>query len=105
MVREGLHKSAADAGFTLFHLHAYPFCRYLSTVHTAPFLCKNADKNIRFCAFTLLTETEEKISVSVVFTSFTILWSRQISVFVRSHYLLSSKKASVYVNIHFERRF
>ena len=65
------------------HCSAYELirvCRYLSTVHTAPFLCKNPGKNIRFCGFTLLTAMEETISV-----------------FVRSHYLLRWKKTSVYV--------
>ena len=40
------------------HCSAYElirFCRYLSTVHTPPFLCKNPDKNIRFCRLTVLT--------------------------------------------------
>ena len=50
------------------HCSAYElirFCRNLSTVYTAQFFYKDPDKNIRFRAFTLLTETEEK-SVSVV---------------------------------------
>ena len=37
-------------------------------VHTAPFLYKNGEKNLRFCAFTLIcliTNTEPKISVFV----------------------------------------
>ena len=37
-------------------------------VHTAPFLYKNEEKNLRFCAFTvicLITNTEPKISVFV----------------------------------------
>ena len=40
--------------------------RYLSNVQTAPYLRKNPAKNIRFCVFTLLTATEEKLSFSVV---------------------------------------
>ena len=42
------------------------FCRYLSAVHTTLLLCRNPNKNIRFCAFTLVTAMEEKMSVSVV---------------------------------------
>ena len=42
------------------------FCRYLSMVHTALFLHKNADENIHFCGLTLLTIREQKISFAVV---------------------------------------
>ena len=50
------------------HCSAYElvrFCRYLSTVHIAPFLYKNPDEMFRFCAFTLLTATDGKIPVFV----------------------------------------
>ena len=39
-----------------------------ATVHTAPFLYKNGEKNLRFCAFTLIwpiTKTQRKTSVFV----------------------------------------
>ena len=47
-------------------------CCIRATVHTAPFSYKNGEKNLRFCAFTLIcpiTKTQRKTSV-----------------FVRSHY-------------------
>ena len=74
--RCGVFKIAAfNGGSTEFnlrlcsHCSAYElfrFCRHLSTVHTALFLYKSPDKSIRFCGLTLLTATEEKISVSMV---------------------------------------
>ena len=102
------------------------FCRYLSPIHTAPFLYKNGDKNARLCAFTLLTKTEEKYPF-FGFNSFALmrfyevrlkwchwvrifvllLWQRFcfLSVFVRSHLSRAFSKASVFVNIHFEEPF
>ena len=44
------------------------FCCIEATVHTAPFLYKNGEKNLRFCAFTLIcpiTKTQQKTSVFV----------------------------------------
>ena len=44
------------------------FCCIEATVHTAPFSYKNGEKNLRFCAFTLIcpiTKTQRKTSVFV----------------------------------------
>ena len=44
------------------------FCCIEATVHTALFLYKNGEKNLRFCAFTLIcpiTKTQRKTSVFV----------------------------------------
>ena len=49
------------------------FCRYLSTVVTAPLLYKNPEKDILFCAFTLLTATEERNIYFCDFDPFTML--------------------------------
>ena len=45
------------------HCSAYKlirFFRYLPTIHTAPFLCKNPGKTVRFGGFTLLIATKEQ---------------------------------------------
>ena len=55
------------------------FCRYPAPVHTAPFLYKNGERNIRFCAFTLLTETDKNLSVFVIYDR------SHCSVFVKLH--------------------
>ena len=55
------------------------FCRYPAPVHTAPFLYKNEEKNIRFCAFTLLTKTDKNLSVFVIYDR------SHCSVFVKLH--------------------
>ena len=47
------------------------------------------ETNIRFCAFILLTATEEKYPV----LWFTMLWSRRISVFVRSYCSQQQRKS------------
>ena len=73
-----------------------------------PFLCvhtelpdnKNAAKNIRFCAFTLLRFCEthhQHVAVVVAFS--------KTSVFVRSHWSRAFSKTSVFVDIHFWQRF
>ena len=77
------------------------FCRYLTTVHTAPFLCKNPNKNIRFSGSHCSQQWRKNIRLCGL-NPLTMLWSRQISVFVSSHYPLGSRKTSVYLNIHFE---
>ena len=44
------------------------FCCIEATVHTAPFLYKNEEENLRFCVFTLIcpiTKTQRKTSVFV----------------------------------------
>ena len=67
------------------------FCCIKATVHTAPLSYKNGEKNLRFCAFTLIcpiTKTQRKTSV-----------------FVRSHYSVFVKLIvecwSVFKNLRF----
>ena len=55
------------------------FCRYPAPVHTAQFLYKNGEKNVRFCAFTLLTKTDKNLSVFVIYDR------SHCSVFVKRH--------------------
>ena len=43
------------------------FCRYPAPAHAAPFLYKNEEKTIHFCAFTLLSKTDKKLSVFVIY--------------------------------------
>ena len=73
---------------------------YLSTVHTAPFLCKSPYKSICFCGFTLLTATEEKISVSVVL----ITWQWANARFCTFTLIYCVFQISVYLNIPLEGR-
>ena len=55
------------------------FCRYPAPVYIAPFLYKRGEKNIRFCAFTLLTKTDKNSSVFVIYDR------SHCSVFVKLH--------------------
>ena len=74
-------------------------------VHTALFLYKNPDKNIRLCAFTLLTATKEKICVAVVLI-LSQCYGQDKYLFLCLHSdILYSKKSFVFLNIHFEGRF
>ena len=60
-------------------------------VHTTPFLYKNGEKNLRFCAFTLIcpiTKTQRKTSV-----------------FVRSHYSVFAKPIVAYWSVFKNLRF
>ena len=62
-----------------------------ATVHTAPFLYKSGEKNLRFCAFTLIcpiTKTQRKTSV-----------------FVRSHYSVFVKLIVGYWSVFKNLRF
>ena len=67
------------------------FCCIEATVHTAPFSYKNGEKNLRFCAFTLICPIKKK--------------QRKTSVFVRSHYSVFVKLIvgcwSVFKNLRF----
>ena len=67
------------------------FCCIEATVHTAPFSYKNGEKNLRFCAFTLIcpiTKTQRKTSV-----------------FVRSHYSVFVKLIVGYWSVFKNLRF
>ena len=67
------------------------FCCIETTVHTTPFSYKKGEKNLRFCAFTLIcpiTKTQRKTSV-----------------FVRSHYSVFVKLIVGYWSVFKNLRF
>ena len=68
-------------------------------------LYKNPDKNVRFCAFILLTAMEQKVSLSLVLILSQCFGRDKYPCLCVHTDLLQSKTTSVYVNIHFERRF
>ena len=119
MHRTNMASAMSEASFTLLRFCWYPFLLHRSypftlprfctkTEREPPFLCvhtelpdnKNAAKNIRFCAFTLLRFCEthhQHVAVVVAFS--------KTSVFVRSHWSRAFSKTSVFVDIHFWQRF
>ena len=60
-------------------------------VHTTPFLYKNGEKNLRFCAFTLICPITKP--------------QRKTSVFVRSHYSVFVKPIVAYWSVFKNLRF
>ena len=110
------------------------FCCIKATVHTAPFSYKSGEKNLRFCAFTLIcpiTKPQRKTSVFVRshysvfvklivgywsvfknlrFCAFTLICpitkpQRKTSVFVRSHYSVFVKLIVGYWSVFKNLRF
>ena len=67
------------------------FCCIEATVHTAPFSYKNGEKNLRFCAFTLICPIKKT--------------QRKTSVFVRSHYSVFVKLIVGYWSVFKNLRF
>ena len=67
------------------------FCCIEATVHTTPFLYKNGEKSLRFCAFTLICPTTKT--------------QRKTSVFVRSHYSIFVKLIVGYWSVFKNLRF
>ena len=48
------------------HCSVFKFIRFID-IHFVPFLYKNGAKNIRFCAFTVLTKKDKNLSVFVIY--------------------------------------
>ena len=59
------HRPSTDLHCSVFKF--IRFSRFPTPVHTAPFLYKNEEKNIRFCAFTLLTRADKNLFVFVIY--------------------------------------
>ena len=91
------------------------FCCIEATVHTAPFSYEDGEKNLRFCAFTLIcpiTKTQRKTSLFVrshcsVFVKLIVAyWSVFKNLRFCAFTLIQSMfKTSVFVDIHFLQRF